>query len=226
MHPSLEGDCGTWSNMVVPYSALAFAFFGRACGSALVESLLSVLPCSLLDCSINAHVHIFAFFKLCGLVVDAEEVQPLQMSAMVGVASRNAVAGAASLDGGFSGAMSMASSVLERASSKATPPLSPAMWCVMLLTVLYFGAYLCILPCLALPAYCRRWAEKAFPNTQHALTFVPMLCITMISVRLRAMQLGRFDPQHWAQTTMYIAASAVAVQVLCSMLRGRRCLLT
>jgi hypothetical protein len=53
---------------------------------------------------------------------------------------------------------------------------------------------------------------------QRSLAFVPMLCVLMIAVRMRAMQLHIRDPQPWAQITMYVASSAVTIQVLASVL--------
>lgn len=53
-------------------------------------------------------------------------------------------------------------------------------------------------------------------GVQRSLAFVPMLCVLMIAVRMRAMQLHIRDPQAWAQVTMYVATSAVTTQVLAS----------
>jgi len=99
------------------------------------------------------------------------------------------------------------------------PPLAPSMQCVMLLTVVYFNVYLFMITCSAVPGATRKWAERIFSGVQHALTFAPMLCVMMISVRLRAMQLKKYDPQQWAQEAMFIATFAVIVQVVCSLFR-------
>merc|ERR1719272_2743073 len=55
-------------------------------------------------------------------------------------------------------------------------------------------------------------------GVQRSLAFVPMLCVIMIAVRMRAMQVLIRDPQPWAQVTMYVATSAVTTQVLASIL--------
>jgi len=55
-------------------------------------------------------------------------------------------------------------------------------------------------------------------GVQRSLAFVPMLCVIMIAVRMRAMQVHIRDPQPWAQITMYIATAAVSTQVLASIL--------
>jgi len=55
-------------------------------------------------------------------------------------------------------------------------------------------------------------------GVQRSLAFVPMLCVIMIAVRMRAMQVHIRDPQPWAQVMMYIATAAVTTQVLASIL--------
>jgi len=55
-------------------------------------------------------------------------------------------------------------------------------------------------------------------GVQRSLAFVPMLCVIMIAVRMRAMQVHIRDPQPWAQLTMYVATLAVTTQVLASIL--------
>lgn len=55
-------------------------------------------------------------------------------------------------------------------------------------------------------------------GVQRSLAFVPMLCVIMIAVRMRAMQVHIRDPQPWAQITMYIATAAVSTQVVASIL--------
>jgi len=55
-------------------------------------------------------------------------------------------------------------------------------------------------------------------GVQRSLAFVPMLCVIMIAVRMRAMQVHIRDPQPWAQLTMYVATTAVTTQVLASIL--------
>lgn len=99
-------------------------------------------------------------------------------------------------------------------------PLSVTMGCVMLLTVVYFGIYLCMIIGNVVGGASRRWVEGAIGSVQRGLAFVPMLCVMMIAVRLRAMQLAVRDPQPWAQKTMYVATCAVVVQAACSLRAG------
>jgi len=99
----------------------------------------------------------------------------------------------------------------------AFKPLSVAMRCVVILTVVYFGAYLSMITGAAVTGPTRKWATSVLNGVQRSLAFVPMLCVMMIAVRLRAMQLKVRDPQSWAQSTMYVATFAVIVQVGCSL---------
>jgi len=97
-------------------------------------------------------------------------------------------------------------------------PISTAMRCVMSLTVVYFSAYLLLMAGSLAKGAFGRWASHAGSAVQRSLAFVPMLCVMMIGVRLRAMQIGERDPPRWAQVSMVIATVAIVVQVLCSML--------
>lgn len=101
-----------------------------------------------------------------------------------------------------------------------SPPLSVAMRCVVMLTVVYFGAYLCMILGGVVHGPTRKWAASVLVGVQRSLAFVPMLCVMMIAVRLRAMQLKVRDPQSWAQSAMYIATFAVITQVGCSLCSG------
>lgn len=187
----------------------------------------------------------------------------------------------------------MENEALSALSTAAVPPISSAMRCTMLLTVLYFGVFLGVLVGRTVCGPVRKRAAavndavdelrmaaqtlsktkkglrereardpelsadvvteqtnrelgeleekvkeaKAALHTrseqlveakiseaqvregvQRSLAFVPMLCVIMIAVRMRAMQVRVRDPQPWAQVTMYVATSAVTTQVLASIL--------
>lgn len=94
------------------------------------------------------------------------------------------------------------------------PPLPVSMKCVAGLTLLYFSIHLCLTTGNVLAG---KSAVRMLDGAQRALAFAPMLCITMMALRLRAMQLQRADPQPWAQNSMCVATVATVVQVLCSM---------
>mmetsp|Transcript_81741 Transcript_81741/g.226409 ORF Transcript_81741/g.226409 Transcript_81741/m.226409 type:complete len:588 (-) Transcript_81741:46-1809(-) len=101
--------------------------------------------------------------------------------------------------------------------TSSAPPLSTAMHCVMLLTVLYFGVHLCLMLGRLARGPIAKWAGSVLSGIQRSLAFAPMLCVMMIAVRLRAMQIRMRDPQPWAQTAMCIATFGVVVQVGCSL---------
>lgn len=99
------------------------------------------------------------------------------------------------------------------------PPLSTTMRCVMALTLTYFVVKIPLLALSMLVRSWRKWAGNMLAGVQNALVFAPMLCVMMIGVRLRAMQLKIRDPQLWAQRAMACATGAVIVKVVCSLLR-------
>jgi len=96
-------------------------------------------------------------------------------------------------------------------------PISTAMRCTMLLTVVYFGVHMCLMVGRVMRGPVSKWGNSVSGGIQRSLAFAPMLCVTMITCRMRAMQLRVRDPQQWAQTAMYVAALAVIVQVASSL---------
>jgi hypothetical protein len=99
--------------------------------------------------------------------------------------------------------------------ASTSPPVSPALQCVVVLTAVSFATYLCLMVGFLLRV--GKWATVVVDAVGRALAFVPMLCVMMIALRLRAMHLGLPDPQPWAQTTMRVATASVVVQVGCSL---------
>ncbi|CAJ1366685.1 unnamed protein product, partial [Effrenium voratum] len=100
---------------------------------------------------------------------------------------------------------------------KSPKPLSTAMWCVMALTIVYYGAYLVLMAGSLLRRFLGSWAQASASGVQRALAFAPMLCVMMIGVRMRAMQIGVRDPPYWTRFCMVVATVAVVTQVICSM---------
>jgi len=96
--------------------------------------------------------------------------------------------------------------------------LSTTMRCVMMLTSLYFSVVLSIIAAGFCCGALREWASSALMAVQSDLAFAPTICMMMIGVRLRAMQLKLADPQPWAQTAMYVATYAVMTHIICSLL--------
>merc|ERR1719327_2151978 len=98
------------------------------------------------------------------------------------------------------------------------PPISTAMKCVITLTVVYFVVYFAIsLGRAVSPESVRKRFAAAMEGVEHSLAFAPMLCILMITVRLRAIQLCLRDPQRWVQIAMYVATTAVLLKVATAM---------
>lgn len=108
--------------------------------------------------------------------------------------------------------------VIEAPKGKSTPPVSPMMQCVSTLTVCYFGIHFGIIL-----TRCLRWAmgqrssqqrmvmENQLEQASATLAFAPMLCVLMVGVRMRALQLGQ-EPPTWAQTGMFVASWGLVVQ--------------
>merc|ERR1719364_431211 len=113
-----------------------------------------------------------------------------------------------------------------------TPPISPAMSCVMNLTVQYFFIYLCLWICIT----CQQilgdnpiWdkAIAIFDAGRATVMFAPMLSMLFIGTRMRALQLTKATdgtipptagPQGWAQDGMFLSTWSCLVQVLMAIL--------
>lgn len=104
-----------------------------------------------------------------------------------------------------------------------TPPVSPAMLCVMNLTMQFFiiNLLLAIVKSyneLMLNGQTNN-AERVLESALPTMALIPMLCILFIGARLRALELDPVNgsPQKWAQTCMFICSYAVLVQCICSL---------
>merc|ERR1719272_2758681 len=100
------------------------------------------------------------------------------------------------------------------------PRPAPAVFCTMVLAVVFFLTQLVI-------AFCRSYEEfkgVAFPRMvavmQEAATtveFGPMLAIVFLTARMRALQHDS-QPQAWAQNCMYAATGAMCATTLLAIL--------
>jgi len=112
--------------------------------------------------------------------------------------------------------------VIKAKDGHETPPLSPAMLCVMFLVTLYLGIYLC----LFVAQVANEEPDPAKAETlQHVLAtlqmaestvkFGPMLAVLFVAARMRALQMSyqKGSPQCWAQDSMYIACGALLFQL-------------
>jgi len=119
-----------------------------------------------------------------------------------------------------------------------TPPISPAMSCVMNLTVQYFFIYLMLFICITVKQFthgnvpCLNVAIGVFEAGQKTVMFAPMLSILFIATRMRALQLAKATdgtippeagPPGYAQDAMFLCTWSVLIQVCMALLV---CLLT
>merc|ERR1719375_1696443 len=113
-----------------------------------------------------------------------------------------------------------------------TPPISPAMQCVMNLTVQYFTVYLALFICITIKQFLPNlmimdFLIAIFEAGQKTVMFAPMLSILFIGARMRALQLTKSadgtipptaGPQPWAQDAMFSATWSVLIQVIMAMI--------
>jgi hypothetical protein len=110
-----------------------------------------------------------------------------------------------------------------------TPPVSPAMLCVMNLTVQYFFVYLLLWVFITVKQLSLEWttsgrtydtffstAIATMEAAKSTVMFCPMLAVLFIGLRMRALQITdqKGAPQAWAQQGMYLSTYAVMLQVL------------
>jgi len=111
-----------------------------------------------------------------------------------------------------------------------TPPISPAMKCVMNLTVQFFTIYLMFFISVTVQQLARsesikQFMQKIIPVCEGAIKtvmFAPMLSILFVGTRMRALQLTKATdgtiprsagPQSWVQDAMFVATWSVLVQM-------------
>jgi len=102
-----------------------------------------------------------------------------------------------------------------------TPPVSPAMQCVMNLTVQFFFVYLTLFVFVTAKQFMgsNDFFDIAIPTVDSAratVQFCPMLSILFLGLRMRALQItsNKGAPQGWAQQGMFLATYSLMVQVL------------
>merc|ERR1719160_549851 len=100
------------------------------------------------------------------------------------------------LYGGFTAVM-VSVFIIEHPKDVAlTPPISPAMQCVMNLTVQYFTIYLALFVCITIKQFAPRitimdFLIAVFEAGQKTVMFAPMLAMLFIGARMRALQLTK-----------------------------------
>merc|ERR1719316_1884790 len=122
------------------------------------------------------------------------------------------------LYGGFTAVMVSVFVIEHPDGPEKTPPISPAMQCVMNLTVQYFTVYLALFICITINQFAPSlkvlgFLIGVFEAGQKTVMFAPMLSMLFIGARMRALQLTKATdgtipptagPQPWAQDGMFL----------------------
>merc|ERR1719450_1530303 len=136
------------------------------------------------------------------------------------------------LYGGFSAVIVSVFVIEHPADVSLTPPISPAMQCVMNLTVQYFFIYLVLWLAITGQQFMGSspfWDKTIaiFDAGRATVMFAPMLSMLFIGARMRALQLTKATdgtipptagPQGWVQDGMFLATWSVLVQLIMSIL--------
>merc|ERR1719486_1580617 len=103
--------------------------------------------------------------------------------------------------------------------AEKTPPIFPAMQCVINLTVQFFFIYLMLWVFLTIEQFGvtlpgQGTMMNAMEAARATVQYAPMLAILFVATRMRALQITQQKgaPQGWAQDGMYMATWAVAIQ--------------
>jgi hypothetical protein len=126
---------------------------------------------------------------------------------------------------GFTVVMYAAFNMVHPTDAALTPPLSPALLCVMNLVAQYFTIYLVLFLANTYRQFFggSKTVVDMMESARKTVMFAPMLSIMFIGVRMRALQLTRAQdgtipvgagPTLAAQECMYLATWSVFVQVL------------
>jgi len=115
--------------------------------------------------------------------------------------------------------------IIEAPHNMPTPPVSPAMQCVMNLTIQYFTVYMFLFMAQTFSQLTGRTNPTVLKTLSAALgsvMFCPMLAILFIGTRMRALQLSKQkgSPQCYAQDGMFLATYAVLAQLIMTLVLG------
>lgn len=139
------------------------------------------------------------------------------------------------LYGGFSAVCVSVYTIEHPTNPALTPPISPAMQCVMNLTVQYFSIYLMLFVFITVKQFAGDLRTiniliSTLEGAQKTVMFAPMLAILFVATRMRALQLilggdkgdGQIPvgagPQTWAQDAMFLATWSLHVQLVMTVL--------
>jgi len=140
------------------------------------------------------------------------------------------------LYGGFTAVCVSVYTIEHPVDKSLTPPISPAMSCVMNLTIQYFGVYLVLFLLITVKQFSPidlgtdRIDSMIYTmeGAQKTIMFAPMLAVLFVGCRMRALQLigvsnggvipPTAGPQSWAQDAMYLATWSLHVQLIMTIL--------
>merc|ERR1719207_435975 len=135
------------------------------------------------------------------------------------------------LYGGFSAVIVSVFLISHSTDVSLTPPISPAMQCVMNLTLQYFTIYLVLFVSITVKQFTNMeilgYVISIFESARMTVMFAPMLSMLFIGTRMRALQLTKATdgtipttagPQPWAQQAMFLSSWSVFVQLVMAMI--------
>ena len=125
------------------------------------------------------------------------------------------------LYGGFTAVIVSVFTIEDKDDPEATPPISPAMQCVMNLTAQFFFVYLMLWVSITVKQFADLGegldiAITTFDSARATVQFCPMLSVLFLGLRLRALQLKPQvgAPQGWAQQGMFLCTYSLMIQVI------------
>jgi len=108
-----------------------------------------------------------------------------------------------------------------------TVPVSPAVQCVINLTVQFFFVYLLLWICIAMQeltgyAFKEMRFYAGLEAARATVAFCPMLAILFVATRMRALQMtdNKGAPQSWSQDGMYMATWATLISLSMCLIMG------
>merc|ERR1719265_1321227 len=133
------------------------------------------------------------------------------------------------LYGGFTAVIVSVLLIQNEDNPAMTPPLSPAMQCIISLTIQFFAVYLALWVAISIrQAEVRNYDDfdniptsnrplEILESACETVMFCPMLCILFLAARMRALQLtrNRGAPQGWAQDCMRLSTWCVLALLIC-----------
>lgn len=110
-----------------------------------------------------------------------------------------------------------------KAPADSNSGMSPAILCVMCLTIQYFVVYGGLRICQSMSQlsedHHHGLLEQAFEDAKDSIAFAPMLAVLMLGVRMRAQEITTSGaPPKWAQLCMVIAVGCTLLQTVCDLL--------